>query len=658
MIRIEQLLHGYENGHRLLAGSVFLKNNADMDIIATLSDWSEYVAPGGGDSSYVTAYPLIESGYYVIAKTWYANEMKRPGCVWTHSLLIPFDEVNSFSDFKQISSLFLRPSLRRSFEEYSHTIEYDYEDFSFEEYKALSVDRSMAKQIFSTFLYGAKQTVSIKAMNNNQTAEFLLLGIMNELPMEMLRNVSWCTGSAYLRMMAGRPLTCQFLSNDVMTRNVDYHHKEQKWETYVIDGLMSGDVFQGLLVRLFAEDIGDDADNYIAIVSILYTLQNYFKTDNNNEERYKEALNIITQSFPSKDQGVFVKKSFTNKRFSDKFCDDITFFYYFGTLPMDGVFGDIENMVNKRLNIFLEENQANYISLLSLICKSGDVNKWGKKILKESADILTIDEVTGVIQQNFHLFSTISLLNPDILNKVHWLELSPKEIQSILPMILDRRTKCGFSNWEQLFSALLEKNIEISDLLAKELFAKTSKATTILLDYVNMDAVRFVNYSLSIQLIDRTEDLLNWLSSVDVITDNVAYAIVKSVDVHSNIVSLRGAKIWKPFLGLQYHNLRIEVYTYLFSLSFNWPSDEDALELMHMAFYPLYTLQASGELGYSYWSSIATYLDTLMIWEDWDKCKKLRKTVVNRLKRAGKDKSVLNGYTPDRKLNTLLRNMW
>ena len=110
MMKIEQLLHGYDNGHRLLAGSVLLKNNIEMDAVATLSDWSEYVAPGGGESSYVTAYPLKESGYYVIAKTWYADEMKRPGCVWTHSLLISFDVLNHIDDFKRLSILFKKSS--------------------------------------------------------------------------------------------------------------------------------------------------------------------------------------------------------------------------------------------------------------------------------------------------------------------------------------------------------------------------------------------------------------------------------------------------------------------------------------------------------------------------------------------------------------------
>ena len=124
-MKIDQMLHGYDSGHRFLSGSVMLKSRADMDTIATLSDWSEYVAGSGGESSYVTAYPLKESGYYVIAKTWYADEMKRPGCVWTHSLLLPFDLLNSIDDFKRFSSLFERPSEESGFDFYARQIDYE-----------------------------------------------------------------------------------------------------------------------------------------------------------------------------------------------------------------------------------------------------------------------------------------------------------------------------------------------------------------------------------------------------------------------------------------------------------------------------------------------------------------------------------------------------
>ncbi len=52
-----------------------------------LSDMSGPSMQPGFDE-YLTAYPLPGAELFVFAKTWYAPEMQRPGCVWTHSLLI------------------------------------------------------------------------------------------------------------------------------------------------------------------------------------------------------------------------------------------------------------------------------------------------------------------------------------------------------------------------------------------------------------------------------------------------------------------------------------------------------------------------------------------------------------------------------------------
>ena len=106
-MHIEQLLHGYNNGHHLIAGSVSLPL-LDADLMSYLSDWSGYVNPVDKDTSYLTAYPLAESHSYVIAKSWYADEMSRPGCVWTHSLVVKLDTLGQYTNFYDLLKLFKR----------------------------------------------------------------------------------------------------------------------------------------------------------------------------------------------------------------------------------------------------------------------------------------------------------------------------------------------------------------------------------------------------------------------------------------------------------------------------------------------------------------------------------------------------------------------
>ena len=656
-MRIEQMLHGYDNGHRLLAGSIMLNDKADMEALATLSDWSEHVLPNG-DSSYLTAYPLKESGYYVVAKTWYAEEMKRPGCVWTHSLLIPFEELNIVDDFRRISTLFIRPAINDNFDLYSRTIIHETKFNSPSNYKDLTTSKRMIAMILLSFLNSGNMPLTFGALKDNDLAGILMLSVMNMVPMAMLQNVSWCTGTAYPRKINGKQLTCQFLSRQSEDQILNTLVKEEKWIDYVTDAMTRGDVNKGQLIRMFAEDIGESMDKYSAIVKVLYTLEDYFNTEVDSTERYRTVFEIIASYFPTKDEGLVIKKLCTNKIFSERYCSELMFFYFLATLPLDGVFNFEETKVEERWKGFIGNNKEEYVTLLKHICESGNVNEWGAGILKESATVLTMTDVTEIIKSDYQLFSSITLLNPEILEKVQWQVLPQKEIESILPMILDSRTRDSFTQWATLFATMLEQGVEISNEMAVEIFAKTNDATTILLDFVNKDSERFVNMVLGKQIERRQKEILAWLGGVETVTVNVAYAIVNSLNERSEDVVNAGSKVWKPFLGLQYQSLRVEVYAFLFSLSFNWLSDRDALELMRMAFYPLHTLEEAGKLGYGNWMHIACYMESLRFWEEWDKCKKMRKTVVKRLKNAGYDKSILNHYTPNSELNEMMIKMW
>lgn len=108
-IKIHQALHGYIDGHREVAASHKLKphDSKTMLILSDISSSGIHVAEGG----YLTGYPLTDSGFYAIAKTWIAPEMSRPGCVWTHTLLIDFADLANLRNARELLALFRRPIL-------------------------------------------------------------------------------------------------------------------------------------------------------------------------------------------------------------------------------------------------------------------------------------------------------------------------------------------------------------------------------------------------------------------------------------------------------------------------------------------------------------------------------------------------------------------
>lgn len=151
-MKIEQVLHGYSNGHTMLRSSVKALTVNDIAKMDELSDWSGY-QDEREDSSYITTYPLVDSPYYVVAKSWYAYEMERPGCVWTHSLLISFDDIDKNFDFRLLLAYFNRPSIDVA-DNYEQTIEVDrYPLFRSQKEKWLVDETSLLFLYSSLFAY-------------------------------------------------------------------------------------------------------------------------------------------------------------------------------------------------------------------------------------------------------------------------------------------------------------------------------------------------------------------------------------------------------------------------------------------------------------------------------------------------------------------------
>ena len=107
-LELHQALHGYADGHHQLAISTVLQPR-DQKTLAALSDIS-----GSGaripDEGYLTGYPLSGSGVFALARTWPAHEMKRPGCVWTHTLLIDFSDLAALEVLTDLLGLFRKPA--------------------------------------------------------------------------------------------------------------------------------------------------------------------------------------------------------------------------------------------------------------------------------------------------------------------------------------------------------------------------------------------------------------------------------------------------------------------------------------------------------------------------------------------------------------------
>lgn len=95
MLSFAQTLHGYDQGHRLLACGGDVDEN-ELGQLDRLSDLSGYVPLGTSFDHYYTGFPC--GRYYAFACTWPDIRATRAGTVLTHTLLLPVEYLDNLHD--------------------------------------------------------------------------------------------------------------------------------------------------------------------------------------------------------------------------------------------------------------------------------------------------------------------------------------------------------------------------------------------------------------------------------------------------------------------------------------------------------------------------------------------------------------------------------
>jgi GTPase-associated protein 1, N-terminal domain type 1 len=188
-LHLDQALHGYADGHQLLASSLDLAKN-QQSLMLIMSDLSGPAFRNGYDS-YLTGYPLPGAGFYCFARTWFAPELPRPGCVWTHTLLIRDEDVARIADFRALKTMFRKPTGDHRFDIYESQSIFEEQDH------ARLNNRNDGRGVLRA-LYASPQKIVIPS-ESSEPLEDLVLAIMDQQWPRLRRNFRFCTGSLSLR---------------------------------------------------------------------------------------------------------------------------------------------------------------------------------------------------------------------------------------------------------------------------------------------------------------------------------------------------------------------------------------------------------------------------------------------------------------------------
>lgn len=295
-ITINQTLHGYSNGHHLLASSIDLSDASKrkMDILSDLSG-PDIVE---GFESYFSGYFLEAEQTIVLAKTWYASEMSRPGCVWTHSLLIRLDDIEALSQCSNnLLAFFVRPSSYGSYDDYSSTFVVDLLIHSCEDR-----DKKKLQYLLWVMLGHEPPNIIISQHSEEYISElvFLWLTCYKEIP----QRYSFITGSMSIRSDSEKIISLQFVPQGLRNRvyhsgdsisimkDIDEVEKFPPWVSFACDAIENDNWSSFVSFRaLFGETY-----NHFKYLTSFIKLYSVFCGKNGYLNIY-EALKLIDKLF-------------------------------------------------------------------------------------------------------------------------------------------------------------------------------------------------------------------------------------------------------------------------------------------------------------------------------------------------------------------------
>jgi hypothetical protein len=428
-IQIHQTLHGYKDGHQLLAistGDLTVDEKQELLFQSDLtgSNFTEEF------KIYITGYPINESNSYAFSKTWYADEMKRPGCAWTHTLLIKFSDLGKIPELTSLLNLFRRPTLDK-YEFYLSPIEMDVIDPA-----ANNVEDTEWTRLIMSALYTLTENSIIIPASSPTLFEAIILNIWSNQWPRLRRNFTFCTASLNSKVIREKNFDIQItpLTNlPTLQRQISNIYVLEKDNPIKHDFLDIVFKYPKNKLRRFlwkyGSDIGGTRDNYLPLIELFDIIQTA-----SNVDQIFSKLRATIQSKKLSDHfanRLLSEKSFLPSKFSDK---EIVLF----------LIENEDNFPNSEINLLLKSKLSDLIAKDEISYL--DLYKYWEEYpnnssLKEAIDKVAISETIISYLESFSptIVKSIIRRKPELASNEKLWSLNYSTQQAVLNELIDSR---------------------------------------------------------------------------------------------------------------------------------------------------------------------------------------------------------------------------
>lgn len=647
-IKLQQCLFGYADGHRLLASSLRLPDEA-ASLLLLLSD----LAPGLSTSefeSYWTGVPLAGARYYALMQTWPASEVPRPGCVWTHALLVGFADIARFVDFNPLAKCAARPIGTGPFDAYSQPLSLDpalLREGAAEDIRPIRVEDAL--RVIRT-IYGIRSKGRLSA-RPGVLDETIFAAWSQQWP-RLRRSFSFRTATSQLDIATpGIRFDLRILlgaGHDVAGPSIEAASASEPWESVTVDDLRRS---QPTEFRRFLWRYGSDVRRGRERFRFLAELYLSTRIASLADGQLEAILIRVSQVMPILDDGRALKEDLVACGHSQYSLlppgDPLDTVKFFVRHPeVDGL-PVLPAKAFESVSDFWPSRSDEILSLAERAAES--TSQLGEMFLKRLAAVVDpSDFLEGTVARP-NLRRRLLHANPLLLDSEYLLRIPQPELSKLLASI---------PSDESIASHLISRLLTLDDpQVAGEVLARfpgvTMRIAASRIERSIDDADAHVSAAWLRAIASKPADFLSG-AFVDTARSTTVLAIFAAMLGHDSTAVLRtGPLPWATAL----RNGRDDVQgqqrqvflAFLLAVALVQPIP-GCEPIFESAFEPVHADLWRSTLPHEASAILTRHLPSLYSWHQWDTCLRLRIGVVNAYVEAHLDPQSFRRLTSDRNL--------
>jgi hypothetical protein len=661
-ITLHQALFGYDTGHHLLGASLPLSPDL-RHLLAVATDLSGSAPSVGFEATY-TGFPVSGTNFYALFCTWLAPEMPRPGCVWSHVLLIELAEFAEVRDLSIFRRLFRRPE-SKGWDSYEAPIR-----FRAEGQLASGLDSSKlndAKKLLGA-LYGMPNRSIVVPSNRAAKTEDVLFALWSQQWPRLRRSFRFSTGSFADRGRSGHAFDLQVTPEANMgawQRQGDYFNVDGSYDPDFSDTQWLGAALADLqlpetggfreFLRTYGADLKEPRSSFAGLALAYQRLVLQPNTD------WEQTLRYIGELFSDASDAVELKEWLITPRTDlDRDTETkhnlatVTFLLTsdnagpYATVCLD--FGELARRV-------WASNKREVLSLLAELIRQQEKSS-GMAFAAAIANEVKPPELRMISEERPELLQLLLGHRPALAFHVETWQL-PTHLQWRVSEILNGLS-LEASDWSQIVGAMFVAgtNVGVRDAVEKA-GSEAIKGTFRWLEcdaYQRQLPPQAWREALASRAADRVREnellqanqlaLCSWFLSPEGARQllNVSRRDIQALEA-------------QPLKDVP-EQLRLHSAFLLVALGLQ-NGGAEGVKFVVKGFFLVYEALASSNYPSESWLLLSPELPYLGVWREWDRCKKLRRAVRERFsEQKTAVVQALTEFATSPEQSTIVRKIW